>query len=420
MLAYSINYFLTFKMYRANQNGQPAHRSNAEPYLQNRMNVRHQGNMNAPPSVSEQFKESWLTAIIGSILLAAGMCLLFWNEGRAAKVAHSLDEAFRNILVIPNSFQFMPEYEGRLIHISGTVSVSEPLTEPDYGIIVSSIKLKRRVQMYQWVEIEEEQSFSSIPDEQKHYYYTTEWKDKLIDSERFYIRTGHHNPKEIPIKSQIQISTEAKIGTYILGEELKKKFHDFVEVTSDERPERKDIKMHSGLYYHSNDLWNPAVGDIRIQFSYAGKAGDLYSVVGMLEKGIIVPYITSKGEEILLQRRHKVSVDQMFHLEHVHNYWRTWSIRGLGWLVLFLAATCLANILRTIIMNSAFLCGVIAIESLTMSVSMSISLLVIGFAWVWYRPIIGLVLALASIVPFIYSTISSGSQHQQRDNYRRL
>ncbi|XP_046831115.1 transmembrane protein 43 homolog isoform X1 [Vespa crabro] len=413
-------------MYRANQNGQQQ-RANVEPIHQNRINGRQPSPINVPMSVSEQFRESWLTAIIGSILFATGMCLLFWNEGRAVKVAYSLDEALRNVAVLSNPFKLLPEFEGRLIYISGSLSISEPLTEPDYGIIVSSVKLKRRVQMYQWVEIEEERSFGGVTEEEKHYYYTTEWKDKLVDSDHFYIRTGHHNPKEMPIKSQIQIANEVKIGAFILGSELKKKFNEFVEITSDERPERKDIKMHSGLYYHSADLWNPQVGDIRIQFSYAGKQGDVYSIVGMMEKGIIVPYTTSHGEDILLQRKHKMTVDQMFHLEHVHNYWRTWSIRkcitifrGLGWLVLFLAATCLANILRTVILNSTFLCGIIAIESLTMSVSMSISLLVIGFAWVWYRPVIGLCLALASILPFIYSTLIAGSQSQQRDNYRRL
>lgn len=31
-------------------------------------------------TVSEQFRESWLTAIIGLIMFATGMCLLFWNE----------------------------------------------------------------------------------------------------------------------------------------------------------------------------------------------------------------------------------------------------------------------------------------------------------------------------------------------------
>jgi len=80
-----------------------------------------------------------------------------------------------------------------------------------------------------------------------------------VDSDHFYIRTGHHNPKEMPIKSQIQIADEVKIGAFIFSTELKKKFNNFVEITSDERPERKDIKMHSGLYYHSIDLWNPQV-----------------------------------------------------------------------------------------------------------------------------------------------------------------
>ncbi|EFN60289.1 Transmembrane protein 43-like protein [Camponotus floridanus] len=371
-------------MYRANQNGQPQRGDVTDRLCQNCHSQGRQISSTSQMTISEQFRQSWLTAIIGSIMFATGLCLLFWNEGRAVKVAHSLDEALRNVIVLPNSMVLSPEYEGRLIHLSGPLMVFEPLIEPDYGVVMSSVKLKRRVQMYQWVEIEEEQSFGGIAEDEKHYYYTTEWKDKLIDSDHFYIRTGHHNPKEIPIKSQIQIADEVRIGAFVLSMELKKKFSDFVEITSDERPERKDIKMHSGLYYHSADLWNPQVGDIRIQFSYAGK------------------------------------MDQMFHLEHVNNYWRTWTIRGLGWLVLFVAATCLANILKTIILNSTFLCGIIAVESLTISVSMSISLLVIGFAWVWYRPVIGLCLALTSVLPFIYSTMTSGSSSQQRDNYRRL
>ncbi|KYN14435.1 Transmembrane protein 43 like protein, partial [Trachymyrmex cornetzi] len=396
-------------------------RGNIDELRQNCQNGRQAGSVNQMPmTISEQFRQSWLTAIIGSIMFATGMCLLFWNEGRAVKVAHSLDEALHNVIVVPNSMMLSSEYEGRLIHLSGPLIVSEPLTEPDYGIIISSVKLKRRVQMYQWVEIEEEPSFGEITEGEKHYYYTTEWKDKLVDSDHFYIRTGHHNPKEIPIKSQVQIADEVKIGAYTFGMELKKKFSDFVEITSDERPERKNIKMHSGLYYHSTDLWNPQVGDIRIQFSYSGKNGNVYSVVGLLEKDTIKPYYTSHGEEILLQRKHKMSVDQMFHLEHVHNYWRTWTVSQISRKLVGIEKNVSYEKFRVTREKYAFLCGIIAVESLTMSVSMSISLLVIGFAWVWYRPVIGLCLALASVLPFIYSTLTSGSSSQQRDNYRRL
>ena len=54
------------------------------------VNANHQRRQNrefGPPgpnqpsmTVSEQLKESWFIAIIGSILFAIGMCLLFWNE----------------------------------------------------------------------------------------------------------------------------------------------------------------------------------------------------------------------------------------------------------------------------------------------------------------------------------------------------
>ncbi|XP_051155467.1 transmembrane protein 43 homolog [Leptopilina boulardi] len=400
-------------MQRANQNG-PIN-INANHQRQPIRDIRPQGLNNSAMSVSDQLKESWFTAIFSSILFAIGMCLLFWNEGKAVKVAHSLDEALSNVVIFSNPVDFDNEYEGRLVYFSGPIEVVEPLTEPEYGIIVDSVRLKRRVQMFQWTEIKEE-----TYDLPADYYYTQEWKDKLIDSDRFYIRFGHENPREIPIKSQVQIADEVRIGAFVFGTELKKKFTDYVEVTSDERPERKDIKMHSGLYYHSDDLWNPKVGDIRIQFSYAGKAGDIYSIVGLLSNGKIEPYITTHGEEILLQRKHQVTIDQMFHLEHVNNYWRTWKMRGLGWGFLFLAATFMAKILKTVVLNSNLLHSLIDLDSLNLSVSMSITLLVVGFAWVWYRPIVGLCLALASILPFMYSTFFKNPSNQQRDEYRRL
>jgi hypothetical protein len=48
------------------------------PYT--RPNLRHSG------SIREQLKASWLAALIGCVLFAAGMRLLFWNEVRTVCV----------------------------------------------------------------------------------------------------------------------------------------------------------------------------------------------------------------------------------------------------------------------------------------------------------------------------------------------
>ena len=70
------------------------------------------------------------------------------------------------------------------------------------------------------------------------------------------------------------MNERVKIGNFLLGKELKTKFEDFTQFTSDERPTHPGIKMHAGLYFHAKDVWESDVGDIRVQFSYAGREGE--------------------------------------------------------------------------------------------------------------------------------------------------
>lgn len=63
-----------------------------------------------------------------------------------------LDEALRTVSVLNPYDTLNSNYDGRLIYISARIKIDEPLTEPEYGISVQAVKLKRRVQMYQWIE----------------------------------------------------------------------------------------------------------------------------------------------------------------------------------------------------------------------------------------------------------------------------
>lgn len=111
-----------------------------------------------------------------------------------------------------------------------------------------------------------------------------DWKDNLVDSSLFYIRSGHENPTKFPIETRVQISDHVNIGNYELADELKRKTgkFQFKEITSDTRPEDPSIKLHSGLYYHCNDIFNPEVGDLRIQFSFAGLEGSKVCIVNSI------------------------------------------------------------------------------------------------------------------------------------------
>lgn len=118
-------------------------------------------------------------------------------------------------------------------------------------------------------------SASSIETEDRTYYYTLEWRDHLIDSRQFYLPSGHNNPKKFPIESVIHTADAVYINGYELGTEVKNKFNDYIELASDTRPEDLSIKLHLGLYYHSNDVFRPEVGDIRLLFYVAGLEGQV-------------------------------------------------------------------------------------------------------------------------------------------------
>lgn len=70
----------------------------------------------------------------------------------------------------------------------------------------------------------------------------------------------------------------------ISGMDVKRKVNDYYEIWSDSRPERSDIKLHSGFYYHGESALQHEIGDLRIHFSYAGREDDIVSYIGILLK----------------------------------------------------------------------------------------------------------------------------------------
>lgn len=359
----------------------------------------------------DQLRRCWLTAFIGCILSICGSGILFWNEGRAVHIAISLEEAISGAVSISGSLNDIDHmYEGRLVHLVGAITVEEPLTEPDYGIQVQAVKLKRRVQMFQWIEETIEHKFGesvdSITTDERTYYYVMDWRDQLIDTRSFYIRSGHENPKKFPIESRVQVADHVQLGAYELGDEIKARMAYFVDITSDSRPEEADVKLHSGLYYHCNDVWNPEVGDIRIQFSFAAIEGSYFTVTGKLEGGKIVPYYTSQNARILFVSAGEQTLAQSFKNEQHTLKLTTWGFRFFGWILLFLSATCMAPLTRYMFTFNRILINfapdpVYPVSS-NFIISFTSALLIASISWVFNRPWIGFGLLFAALSPYLY------------------
>ena len=205
-------------------------------------------------------------------------------QKRAVTTARALEEGQSKITVPENIEVVFDENNGKLLLVTGPLSIEDPLEDPVYGISVRAVKLMKRVQMYQWFEIEDKRDIPAAIHEGDHdghimktYSYDKDWFDVRIDSETFDNPMGHHNPETWTHNSSLKANARVKIGGFLLGKAVKQKFKDYIPFTSDERPDDRNIKMHAGLYFHSENVWQPEVGDVRVHFSYAGKTGELVS-----------------------------------------------------------------------------------------------------------------------------------------------
>lgn len=186
------------------------------------------------------------------------------------------------------------------------------------------------------------------------YYYVKEWSEKLIDSQGFYI-PGHNNPKSFPIQSKTQIATNAFLSNYEIGEHVKDRMENYIDVTSDTRPEDPSVKMHFGFYYHCEDIFNPEIGDVRLRFQFAGLEGDVYTVVGKIDNGKVVPYSTKFARNVLLLQKGKLSLLQIFKDEHHSVRKSTWGFRFFGWMLLFMGATCTTTLTHYVCKSTIYI-----------------------------------------------------------------
>ncbi|XP_034762192.2 transmembrane protein 43-like [Acipenser ruthenus] len=366
------------------------------------------------PGILERMSDTAGGMVVGVGLFALSFYILFTNEGRALKTATSLDEGLSQVVPLHDIITVDPENEGRLVHLSGALRTSQPLYDPNYGISIHAVKLKRQVEMYQWVEYEDSREYEEngeVKTETK-YTYNTEWKSEVINSRNFDKEIGHTNPSAMAVESVTVVAPYVSVGPLYLSAGLVEKVDTFKQLSLVRlSPLDAFVTVYEDSFYHTHNPRRPEVGDVRVSFYYAGLSEEnsplgpaqVVSIVARQTKDQLVPFKTKSGDVLEILYQGALSAQEVFEKEHESNQMKTWALRAGGWLMMFLGISLMTRILHTIVDWLPIVRDLVSLglRIFAVSVATSLSLLTIAAGWLFYRPLWAVLLAGLAAVPII-------------------
>ncbi|XP_075928095.1 transmembrane protein 43 [Petromyzon marinus] len=355
----------------------------------------------------ERMGRSAVGTAVGALLLLGAVFLLVTNEGRAVKTAAALDEGLAIVKSLPQALgSVASEFDGQLVHLSGPIRTEKPLYDPNYGVRVHAVKLRRHVEMYQWVEHDDSREYKegSEVKREARYSYDTEWRSDVVNSRNFDKEFGHQNPSIMAVESLTAVASDARVGRLLLSAELLEKITWFRPIALlGMSPPNADTEIHDNHFYHRYHPGQYAqVGDLRVSFSSAGSSGEDGEEVSIIAKQLgeqLVAHATKSGSSLALLHPGRFSAQELFELEHHSNRQLSWALRVAGLLLMYVAIRLMVNIVHTLV---DWLPLVRDLVNLGLSVfaaigAVSLSVTVVALSWLAYHPAHAALLLLAAV-----------------------
>ena len=155
---------------------------------------------------------------LGCFALPISLAILWKNERRMMFTTHLTDKARRACTVVADPSRPSRENDYKLVYVSGQASNRVNLQDRDFGVVAQdSYRLKRKVEMLQWVEVFHPANSAGQNNDRAYYTYSKQWTETPIDSSQFK-NTGFDNPSiySWPYRSNSAQGQKVKIGSYTL------------------------------------------------------------------------------------------------------------------------------------------------------------------------------------------------------------
>ncbi|XP_075550968.1 transmembrane protein 43 isoform X3 [Dermacentor variabilis] len=342
------------------------------------------------------------TYAVGMSLVAAAVCLLLWNEHRAGALSRALDQALEQVVHIEEG-QAAPTNSTRLIHITGQLSSRQVAIDEAYNISVAAVKLRRLVEVYQWVEKSTYRQYGDSDgiSMEKEYAHELDWRSELVDCTSL-TKVSCVNPMKFPVHSMDFVLSEVYLGQLQLSDSLISmidNFHPLDAVITDQGNKNFVYLTESG-----GTPEKPKVGDMRISFLVAGilgPQGDKVSIVSDCDGHHLHPFKSTAGASVELLEFGDVTAKVMFKQAYADNGLSTFLFRSIAWFVSFMGFSLLSPVLHIPSDALPWLRLLVPTESSPMEFSVYAWLIIVLFGWAVARPLHAVVALLACLIPFV-------------------
>ena len=371
-------------------------------------------------AVTETTTESWTSRLGGAVkgvvaglaLFILGFPVLFWNEGNSVKTAKALDEGEGACVPVESIAKVDPEMEGQLVHMTGRADTQDVLTDEQFGVSATAIALNRKTEMFQWrenSETTEKKNLGGSVTRTTTYTYEKVWSEAVIDSSGFK-EAGHDNPGGIEFPSEEKLAANVSFGAFRLNERQIARIGsdqayafptDFVCRVS--RVQRQgNVILVPNKATRDNALNNrdvaaePRIGDMRVTFTVV-RPHDI-SIVAKQRGDTFVAYLAKTKKKVDLIQDGVVDCAEMFEDARDANTLFTWLVRLGGLLIMYIGLSMVLKplsvlgdvlpILGTVIgWGTGLVAGVVALVC---------ALVTIAAAWIFYRPVLAVLLLVAA------------------------
>ncbi|MCQ2227437.1 MAG: TMEM43 family protein [Bacteroidales bacterium] len=361
----------------------------------------------------------------GFIFLIAGTGLLWWNEGRAVKTTDLIEEAQDVAVHIENVETVDPSLNGKLIHATADATTQDVLTDADFGISTVAIKLDRKVEFYQYVEncqSESKDRMGGSEETVKTYTCEERWTLSPVNSSEFHGANANsfRNFALMNFDEKSSVANNVSFGGYTLngslvggitGQSLTtvdldtvlvNKWNSIIRQTM-RNPDEDYVHVNGNIVYFGRNPYSPQIGDVKVTFTQVNPG--TVSVLAQVNGSTFESFTAKNGKTLSAIRMGSVSMNQMFEEEKDSNKTWTWVWRVVGWLLVCSAFKRIFSIISTIFKVVPFVANILnwGISLVGNILGTVWALLVIGIAWLAYRPVLSCcILGVAAIIIVYY------------------